>query len=205
MTLPGHWSRFALVLPPVLIGALLAGCASPSEPTDPPPFPTSYRLVDELCAKLDPQPLLDLVGGAAKTKEWPLRPGHPSRKCMLGAGEADSIAKHSLTVHTALAGSPERAREALPPKPEPHARGTWYDLPQLGDRAWVWIMPVDEGLDLPDIAEPVTARRASMYVARGDAWIWLDLLSMGSEVPDEATTEALLAAYAEQTFTVMTP
>ncbi len=66
-------------------------------------------------------------------------------------------------------------------------------------------MPVDEGLDLPDIAESVTARRASMYVARGDAWIWLDLLSMGSEVPDEATTEALLAAYAEQTFTVMTP
>ncbi|GAA0375191.1 hypothetical protein GCM10009541_17060 [Micromonospora gifhornensis] len=204
MTLLGHWPRFALVLPPVLFGCLLTGCASPSEPTDPSPFPTSYRLVDELCAKLDPQPMLDVVGGAAKTRELPFRPGHPSRKCMLGAGETDSAAMY-LTVNTALADSPELAREALPPKPKPQARGTWYDLPQLGDRAWVWIMPVDEGLDLPDIAEPVTARRASMYATRGDAWIWLDLLSMGSEVPDEATTETLLAAYAKQTFTAMTP
>ncbi|TCB95827.1 hypothetical protein E0H26_18695 [Micromonospora zingiberis] len=191
----------------MLFGALLAGCAStPSEPSGPasPQPSNTYQLVDELCAALDPQPLIDLDGGTTATREWPPRPDRPSRKCTLSVSQRDPVAGHVLTVTALLAESPELAREAVPRQPKPQSLGTWYELPQLGDGAWVWIMPVEKGMEVPDVDAPVAFRRAMVHVARGDAYVMLDLTSMGAKVPDDADTEALLVAYTEETLTLMT-
>ncbi|MFF5218320.1 hypothetical protein [Micromonospora sp. NPDC000442] len=198
--------RRAAVLPPVLLAALLAGCApSSSEPAAPPAPQTGYHLVEELCAQLDPQPLVALNGGTPKTREWPPRPDRRMSKCTLGASLRDPISMHVLTVSASLAESPERARERLPRQPKPQARGTWHEVPQLGDGAWIWILPIDEGLEILDLPEPVAARHATLHVARGEISVMLNLVSTATEVPDEAETEALLVTYAEQALSLMAP
>ncbi|WBB49477.1 hypothetical protein O3597_02925 [Verrucosispora sp. WMMA2044] len=196
--------RRPAALPSVLLAALLAGCASsPSEPVAPPAPQTGYHLVEELCAQLDPQPLVALNGGTPKTREWPPRPDRRMSKCTLGASRRDPVSMHVLTVSVSLAESPERAREGLPRQPKPQARGTWHEVPQLGDGAWVWILPVDQGLEILDLREPVAARHATLHVARGEVSVMLDLMSTATEVPDEAEAEALLVTYAEEALSLM--
>lgn len=193
-----------MALPPALFATVLAGCAGPPAPaTEPQPSPTSYQLVAELCAQLDPQLLTAVDGGTAKVREWPSRPGRRMSKCGLAASRRDPTALHALTVSTTLADSPELAQEGIPAQPKAQARGTWHEVPQLGGGAWIWLLPVDEGMELPDSSEPVAVRKTTVHVARGNAYVMLELMSYAAEVPGEAETEALLVAYAEEALTLM--
>ncbi|WP_432050977.1 hypothetical protein [Verrucosispora sp. NA02020] len=204
MTFLARRLRDAVALPTVLVATVLAGCAGPPAPAaEPQPSPASYQLVAELCAQLDPEPLTALDGGTAKVREWPSRPDRQMSKCGLAASRRDPTAMHALSVSTTLTGSPELAQEGIPAQPKAQARGTWHEVPQLGDGAWIWLLPVDEGLELPDSSEPVAGRRATVYVARGNALVMLELMSYAAEVPGEAETEALLVAYAEEALALM--
>ncbi|MFG2064170.1 hypothetical protein ACGFIK_22435 [Micromonospora sp. NPDC048871] len=203
MTFPSRLPRRAVVLLPALFGTLLAGCAGPpSELATPQPSPPTYQLVDELCAKLDPQPLIDLYGGTTATRDWPSRADDPARKCALGVMQRDPTALHDLTVFMVLADSPQDAREAVPEQPVRDILGTWHELPQLGDGAWIWLMPVEKE-EIPEYG-PMAGRRAKVHVARGDAYVMVELFTAGPEAPGDAEMEALMVAYVEETLTLMT-
>ncbi|MFD6754603.1 MULTISPECIES: hypothetical protein [Micromonospora] len=205
MTFPSRWPRRAVALLPALFGTLLAGCAgagTSSELAAPQSPAATYQLVDELCAALDPQPLIDLYGGTTATRDWPRQPDNQARKCALGVMQQDPTVLHDLTVFMMIADSPQDAQEAIPSQPTRQILGTWHELPLLGDGAWIWLMPVEKG-EVPEVDGPMAGRRAKVHVARGDAYVMLELFTAGPEAPGDAEMEALMVGYAEETLTLM--
>ncbi|MEG3636098.1 hypothetical protein [Micromonospora palythoicola] len=196
-----RWSRPALMLPVVLAGC--AGTAAPA--ADSPASPAaSYRLVDDLCTKLDHQPLLDVAGGTTQVRD---RPDRPDRKsCVLSAVSRDPLAIHAVTITMLVADSTTAARESLGGPPPAGAQGIARKASGVGDGAWVSIPPANGPItDPPEPYDgPVDSRLSMAAAMAGTAVVHLQLNFIAAQVPNEARTEELAMEYARQTLALMT-
>ncbi|GIJ38685.1 hypothetical protein [Micromonospora andamanensis] len=193
-------SWLTLLLPVVLAGC--AGTAEPAGSSSSAPA-ASYRLVDDLCTKLDHQPLLDVVGGTTQVRD---RPDRPDRKsCVLSAVSRDPLAIHAITITMLVAASTAEARESLGGPPPAGAQGIAREVSGVGDGAWVSIPP-DSGpmTDPPEPYDgPVESRIAMAAAMAGTAVAHVHFNLIAPQVPDDAQTEELAMEYARQTLDLM--
>ncbi|NIL58320.1 hypothetical protein HCB18_16265 [Salinispora arenicola] len=193
---------WAATLTPAL--ALTACAGRPSLVVADTTLPT-YRLVHDLCAKLDPTHLTELGNGESIVRNRPDRPDSPSKKCSLSAVTRGARASmYTVHVTTGLLESADQRPDELWAWPGPDARGVWRDVPELEGLARVWLRPIDDLTDPPPpFTGPTQARTTDLRAHHGNAAIWLHIMFTAEHVPDDPTTEAVAVAYAHQTLALM--
>lgn len=169
------------------------------------PTLSTYRLVHDLCAKLDPTHLTELGSGEPIVRNWPDAPDSLSRKCSLSAVARGSVASmYTVHVITGLLESADQGPDEPWAWPEPGARGDWRDVPELEGLARVWLTPIDDLTDPPPpFTGPTQARTTELRAYHGNVFIRLQIMFTAEHVPDDPTTEAVAVAYAHQTLALM--
>ncbi|MDM4719143.1 hypothetical protein QTQ03_05850 [Micromonospora sp. WMMA1363] len=189
----------ALVLPLSLVACADRPGLAGAEPT-----PPVYRLVDDLCAKLDPKHLTDLGNGESKVRNKPDRPDRSMRSCSLGAVNRDPVSLYKVDVTTRIFEGPDQEADELRNWPGPKARGDWRDVPELNGSARVWILPIDNLTDPPSpFTGPIQSRQTWLRAVHDGASILVRLDFTAERVPDDTTTETVAVAYVRQVLALM--
>ncbi len=183
----------------------LTACASGPSVAVADPTLSTYQLVHDLCAKLDPTHLTELGSGEPAVRNWPDRPDSPSKKCSLSAVTRGARASmYTVQVTTGLLESADQGPDEPWAWPGPDARGVWRDVPELEGSARVWLTPIDDLTDPPPpFTGPTQARTTELRAYHDNVFIWLRIMFTAEHVPDDSTTEAVAVAYAHQTLALM--
>lgn len=183
----------------------LTACASGPSVAVADPTLSTYQLVHDLCAKLDPTHLTELGSGEPAVRNWPDRPDSPSKKCSLSAVTRGARASmYTVQVTTGLLESADQGPDEPWAWPGPDARGVWRDVPELEGSARVWLTSIDDLTDPPPpFTGPTQARTTELRAYHDNVFIWLRIMFTAEHVPDDSTTEAVAVAYAHQTLALM--
>ncbi|WP_141725458.1 hypothetical protein [Micromonospora pallida] len=182
----------------MLLSLAVAGCATESRSPAPKaasPTPArEYRLVDDLCDRLDPAGLTTLTGiPTAETKYLPVRSAEDRhRRCWLSTADKEKAWVYTVQVDIRLDDAANGPDQELTP------RGPERAVKDLGDHAVIHIAetlamdnPVREG-------QQVQSQTGTLMVVQGPVRFHVRWTGGGTALA-VADVEALLLGYARQT------
>ncbi|MGA3565247.1 hypothetical protein [Melissospora conviva] len=171
----------------LLLALALSGCTGQAAPE--PAESTSYRLVEDLCERLEHAWITEFTGAPVTYKsDYPGR--ETTRRCSAGSWSADKRKLISVQVTTSTVGG-------IKPQPAPAE-----PLDGVGDQAYVYY-----GEPLTHVSEllggETTNRMDRLLAAQGSANVMLYLTISAPSVPDDAAVQAVLTEYGKDVFALM--
>ncbi|WP_223874294.1 hypothetical protein [Salinispora mooreana] len=157
----------------------------------------NYRLLDDICDRLDHSWLVQLTGVSPQFKYFePLPSNVEDRECHVSATARDEQTVVRVEVSTIL-------KRSEPAEPEPSESG-WQEFSKLaepleGVGAKAWFM-----FDRPDL-RPGQAmfRRDLVFVLDGPTSVRVAIMVGDSPLPDESEIKATLTAYVKRILDLM--
>ncbi|MGA3527515.1 hypothetical protein [Melissospora conviva] len=172
----------------LLLTLALSGCTGQATPA--PAEATSYRVVEDLCERLDHAWITEFIGTPVKVRAFEAPPGDDVRRwCTAGAATADMDAI-SVQVNT-------RTNGELSPQPEPAK-----PLGGVGDQAYIRLSEPFTFMS-EHLGREQTSRIDSLMAAQGPATVMVTITVHGPTVPDDAAIQAVLTAYGKDVFALM--
>lgn len=169
-----------------LLALALLGCTGETVPAE----PTSYRVVEDLCERLDHAWITEFTGTPVNVRAFEAPPGDDiRRRCTAGAGTAD-MDVISVQVNTRTTG--ELSPQPAPAKP----------LDGVGDRAYIRLSEPFTFMS-DHLGREQTSRMDSLMAAQGPATVMVTITVHAPTVPDDAAIQAALTAYGKDVFALM--